>query len=78
MMRRCAVCSGYRTVISAALKRRPGRRVGAVLIPWHACQSCRAEAEAAFARLQADRSLEYVYWQDLAEDRYLCYVNRKS
>jgi acetoin utilization deacetylase AcuC-like enzyme len=77
-IRRCDACGGYRTVISVGLKRRPGRRVGAVLIPWHACPRCRNEAEAALTRLRADRSLEYVYLQDMEEDRYFCYGNGKS
>lgn len=71
-IRRCGECSGYRVVVSAAVKlRRPGRRVAAVLIPWHVCKRCRDEAEEAFERFKPDRELEYVYLQDVAEDRYL-------
>jgi hypothetical protein len=71
-IRRCEVCSGYRVVISAAeQQRRAGKRVGAVLIPWHVCQRCRTEAEEAWERLQQERELEYVYLQDVAVDRYL-------
>jgi acetoin utilization deacetylase AcuC-like enzyme len=69
-IRRCNSCSGYRVIISAADKaRHSGRRVGAVLLPWHVCASCRAEAEEAWQRL--GRDLEYVYLQDVAADRYL-------
>lgn len=70
-IRRCDDCSGYRVVISAAAKiRRSGRRIAAVLIPWHACQRCRDEALEAYEKLQPDRELEYVYLQDVTEDRY--------
>jgi acetoin utilization deacetylase AcuC-like enzyme len=71
-IRRCNDCSGYRIIISAADKwRRPGKRVAAVLIPWHVCDSCRNEAREAFERLKEDRELEYVYLQDVEEDCYL-------
>ena len=71
-IRRCDQCSGYRLVRSAAASSyRPFRRAAAVLLPWHACKRCREEALAAFERLQPDRELEYVYLQDVAEDRYL-------
>lgn len=71
-IKRCGACSGYRVVISAAAKiYRPGHRIAAVLIPWHACQRCRAEALEAYEKLQPGRDLEYVYLQDVMEDRYL-------
>lgn len=71
-IKRYDACSGYRVVISAAAKMyRPGRRIAAVLTPWHACQRCRAEALEAYEKLQPGRDLEYVYFQDVMEDRYL-------
>jgi acetoin utilization deacetylase AcuC-like enzyme len=70
-IRRCDACSGYRVIVSTAAKPlRRGNRVGAVLIPWHACSRCRNEAEAAWERLRTDERLEYVYLQDVAADRY--------
>lgn len=71
-IKRCEACSGYQVVISAAAKMyRPGHRIAAVLLPWHACQRCRAEALEAYEKLQPGRNLEYVYLQDVMEDRYL-------
>jgi acetoin utilization deacetylase AcuC-like enzyme len=71
-IRRCDTCSGYRVVISTADKpRHSGKRIGAVLIPWHVCQRCRTEAEEAWEQLTQERDLEYVYLQDVAADRYL-------
>jgi acetoin utilization deacetylase AcuC-like enzyme len=71
-IRRCDACSGYRVIISSAPKPfRRGNRIGAVIIPWHACNRCRNEAETAWDRLRADGRLEYAYLQDVAADRYL-------
>jgi acetoin utilization deacetylase AcuC-like enzyme len=71
-IRRCDACSGYRVIISAADKRRHlGRRIGAVLLPWHVCNRCRTEAEEAWEQLGQKAELEYVYLQDVAADRYL-------
>ena len=48
--RLCSRCSGYQKVLSVAqpLHRARPTRVAAVIIPWHACRSCRSEAEEAF------------------------------
>ncbi len=71
-IRRCHECSGYRVIFSSAEKRRrAGERIAAVLIPWHVCKRCRADAEEVFERLKPDRELEYVYLQDAEKDRYL-------
>ncbi|MGD8400127.1 MAG: histone deacetylase [Bacillota bacterium] len=71
-IRRCDACSGYRIVFSVADKRRhSGRCIGAVLLPWHVCNRCRAEAEDAWEQLGRQAELEYVYLQDVAADRYL-------
>ncbi|HEY8464354.1 MAG TPA: histone deacetylase [Bacillota bacterium] len=71
-IKRCDGCSGYRVIISTAIHQyRRGNRVGAVLIPWHACPNCRNGAEEAWERLQHDDTLEYVYLQDVAAERYL-------
>ncbi len=70
-IRRCPDCSGYRVIISTADKyHRKGNRIGAVLIPWHACDQCRKEAEEALERLKSQKELEYLYLQDVEEDRY--------
>jgi acetoin utilization deacetylase AcuC-like enzyme len=70
-IRRCESCSGYRVIVSSAVKPRGTKtKAGAVIIPWHVCHSCRTEAEKTFECLTADRQLEYVYLQDVAADRY--------
>ncbi len=70
-IRRCEECSGYRVIISAAAKqRRAGKMVAAVIIPWHACKSCRKGAEEAFERLKREGQLELVYLQDVEKDCY--------
>ena len=71
-IRRCDACSGYRVIHStAAQSHRPGKRVGAVIIPWHACDHCRGEGMEAYTRMEPGRELQYVYLQDMEEDRYL-------
>ena len=71
-IRRCNDCSGYRVILSVADKHhRQGQRIGAVIIPWHACKKCRQDAEEAFERLKSEKQLEYVYLQDMEQDRYL-------
>jgi acetoin utilization deacetylase AcuC-like enzyme len=71
-IRRCTECSGYRVIISTADKyHRQGKRIGAVLIPWHVCKRCRGEAEEAFERLKSQKELEFVYLQDMEKDQYL-------
>lgn len=76
-IKRCNRCSGYRVVFSSADKRhRQGKRIAAVLIPWHVCKQCRGEADEAFERLKTKKELEYVYLQDVEEDRYLVYPER--
>lgn len=77
-IRRCDQCSGYRVVLSAAAKSRPGRQVAAVLIPWHVCKRCRSEAEETYQRLKPDRELEFIYLQDTAGDRYEMKSNREN
>jgi hypothetical protein len=71
-IRRCDECSGYRVILSVADKwRHSGKKVGAVIIPWHVCKRCRDEAGNAFERLKANRELGNVYLQDQEKDRYL-------
>lgn len=71
-IRRCEACSGYRMVVSTAVKlHRTGKRVAAVIIPWKSCHNCRVQAEATYERLQQDPSFEYIYLQDMDQDRYL-------
>jgi acetoin utilization deacetylase AcuC-like enzyme len=72
-IRRCNDCSGFRVIISSADKYQgKGKRIGAVVIPWHVCKRCRCEAETAFERLKHQNELEYVYLQDVEND---CYQN---
>ncbi|MGI6102624.1 MAG: histone deacetylase [Bacillota bacterium] len=70
--RLCSRCSGYQKVLSVAqpLHRARPTRVAAVIIPWHACRSCRSEAEEAFDSTSVSE-FDYVYLQDVETDRYL-------
>jgi acetoin utilization deacetylase AcuC-like enzyme len=76
-IRLCSACSGYRVILSSAAKRCAGERVAAVLIPWHACGQCREAAGAAYERLRTTPGLEYVYLQDVANDRYCIHSTQK-
>ena len=64
-IKRCPSCSGYRRVYSIA-ERHYGRlvKIGAVLIPWHACRNCRHEAEEAYQQLTTEEGLDHIYLHD--------------
>lgn len=64
-IKRCSACSGYRRVYSRA-EHYNGRvsKIGAVLLPWQACPSCRRAAEEAYERLKAEEGLDQIYLQD--------------
>lgn len=68
-IKRCSACSGYRQVYSRA-EHHNGRvtEIGAVLIPWHACRSCRRAAEEAYQQLGSDEGLDHIYLQDPEKD----------
>src|SRR5690554_1335150 len=64
-VKRCSACSGYRRVYSQA-EHHNGRvtKIGAVLLPWQACRSCRRAAEETCRQLEAEEELDHVYLQD--------------
>lgn len=73
-IRLCSECSGYRKVFSVAQSLYIGgkqTRLAAVIIPWHACATCRNEAEQEYDRLSKSQ-FDYICLQDVEEDRYLC------
>lgn len=73
-IRRCSACSGYRRVYSRAehpsgrVRARTRVKIGAVLLPWHACNSCRRTAEEAYQQMKAEEDLDHVYLQNPEED----------
>lgn len=72
-IRICSECSGYQRVLSVAQSLYAGgrpRRVAAVIIPWHACTSCRSEAAEEFDSTPVS-DFDYIYLQDTEADRYL-------
>ncbi|HHV94500.1 MAG TPA: histone deacetylase [Firmicutes bacterium] len=74
-IRLCPACSGWRVIQSGAARGWgvPLGRVtviAAVLIPWHACEDCRREADEEFDRLQKSGRFRYVYLQDVERDIY--------
>ncbi len=64
-IKRCPACSGFRKVYSRA-EHYHGRvtKIGAVLLPWHACLSCRRAAEEAYHQFAAEKELDHVYLLD--------------
>ena len=68
----CGSCSGWRLIVSGAVHD-IGKisRVAAIIIPWHACRTCRRAAEAEFEKACKEPQLDYVYLQDTERDRFL-------
>jgi len=58
----CGSCSGWRLIVSGAVHD-IGKisRVAAIIIPWHACRTCRRAAEAEFEKACKEPQLDYVY-----------------
>jgi len=69
---RCESCSGWRLVVSGAVHD-IGKvsRIAAIIIPWHACRTCRSAAEAEFENACKEPQLDHVYLQDTERDRFL-------
>ncbi len=69
---RCRSCSGWRLIVSGAVHD-IGKvsRIATVIIPWHACGTCRRAAEAEFENACKEQQLDYVYLQDTEKDRFL-------
>ncbi|NLW09845.1 MAG: histone deacetylase, partial [Firmicutes bacterium] len=69
-IKKCPACSGFRRVYSRAeypsgrVRARTRVKIGAVLLPWHACSSCRRTAEEAYQQMKAEEDLDHVYFQD--------------
>ncbi|HHT47916.1 MAG TPA: histone deacetylase [Firmicutes bacterium] len=64
-IKRCGQCSGYRKILSFA--ERYGRKpvqIAAVLLPWHACATCRHQAQEVYAILVSSTEWDYVYLQN--------------
>ena len=73
-IKRCSACSGYRRVYSQAehpsgrVRARTRVKIGAVLLPWHACRSCRQAAEEACEQMKAEEELGPCLPQDPEND----------
>ena len=69
---RCKSCSGRRLIVSGAVHD-SGKvsRIAAIVIPWHACRTCRSAAESEFEKACKEPNLDYVYLQDTEQDRFL-------
>ncbi|HHV43120.1 MAG TPA: histone deacetylase [Firmicutes bacterium] len=83
-IRLCPQCSGWRHIYSTATRqvgilRMSGRstRIGAVVVPWLACPQCRKDAEEEYQRLMREGNLDYCYFQDSEQDRFLTNVQRE-
>lgn len=74
-IRMCSSCSGWRSIYSGAAQGVSlglGRTtmIAAVLVPWHACTKCRAEAEVKFQEAERSGRFRHVYLQDVERDIY--------
>ena len=69
---RCKSCSGWRLIVSGAVHD-IGKvsRIAAIIVPWHACRTCRTAAEAEFEEACKEPQLDHVYLQDTEQDRFL-------
>ncbi len=68
-VKKCSACSGFRKIYSRA-EHYNGRvsKIGAVLLPWHACRNCRRAAEEAYWQFEAEEGLDHVYLLDPMPD----------
>ncbi|NLS44725.1 MAG: histone deacetylase [Firmicutes bacterium] len=69
---KCKLCAGWRLIVSSATHN-TGKtsHIAAIIIPWHACQTCKRAAEKEFAKACKDPRLDHVYLQDTERDRFL-------
>jgi acetoin utilization deacetylase AcuC-like enzyme len=67
-IKRCPRCSGYRRIHSFAEKQgKKPVKIAAVLVPWHACLTCRQQAEEVYGQLTTDSDWDHVYCQNPAD-----------
>ncbi len=69
MIRLCPKCSGWRLVISQAVRSTGLRtRIGAIIVPRLACTRCQEDAWTKYKRISAKKEFEQVFYQDCEKD----------
>jgi acetoin utilization deacetylase AcuC-like enzyme len=63
-IRLCPSCPGWRVVYTTSTRNQ--EPVAALLLPWQPCASCRGEAEEQREKLQGDKRLTQIIWQEPA------------
>lgn len=71
-IRLCTECSGWRVIVSEALKSyQVPVKIAVVIVPWLACNSCRVSAMARYRQLTAEADFDHVFYQDCERELFL-------